>query len=100
MQTVRTILVVDDEPAIVHVLALKLTLNGMQLAAALRTDPRTAKIPVIILTARGHLLGDNWEDASNVRQVLAKPFSPRALAEIVGRLLPTTSNGDALRGAA
>ena len=135
MQTVRTILGVDDEPAIVHVLALKLTqcgyrvltawdgaialelarandidvvisdfqmpeLNGMQLAAALRTDPRTAKIPVIILTARGHLLGDNWEDASNVRQVLAKPFSPRALAEIVGRLLPTTSTGDALRGAA
>ena len=85
MQTVRTILVVDDEPAIVHVLALKLTqcgyrvltawdgaialelarandidvvisdfqmpeLNGMQLAAALRADPRTAKIPVITST--------------------------------------------------
>ncbi len=122
MQAMRTILVVDDEAAIVHVVALKLQqcgfrvltawngaaalelaratdidliisdfqmpmLDGMQLAAALRENARTATIPIIILTARGHLLGDDWESAPNVRQVVSKPFSPRELAVLVERVL-------------
>ncbi|MSR40291.1 MAG: response regulator [Phycisphaerales bacterium] len=122
MQSVRTILVVDDEPAIVHVVAMKFTqcgfrvltawngsialeivranevdliisdfqmpiLDGMQLAAALRADTRTCNIPVIVLTARGHLLGDDWEGASNVRHVVSKPFSPRELVAMSERVL-------------
>ncbi len=127
MQALRTILVVDDEPAIVHVVALKLgqcgfrvltawngaialelaranevdliisdfqmpILDGMQLAAALRESTRTAQIPIIILTARGHLLGDDWESAPNVHQVISKPFSPRELAALVERVLHCSSS--------
>lgn len=63
-------------------------MDGFALAVALRDDPCTADVPVMLLTARGHLLSPDELARTNVRSVLAKPFSVKELIAAV----------DALRG--
>ena len=62
-------------------------MNGLEFATALSSDPVTAHIPIVILTARGHTLETTDTDIPNVRKVLSKPFSPRGIAELVSKLL-------------
>jgi DNA-binding response OmpR family regulator len=62
-------------------------LDGLQVCQALRDEPATARIPVLMLTARG-------EEADRVRGLelgaddyVTKPFSPKELVARVGALL-------------
>jgi two-component system alkaline phosphatase synthesis response regulator PhoP len=117
-----TILVVDDETHISHVVSFKLgqagmrvltaadgeegfeialrelpdlivtdfqmpIMTGLELSWKLRENPQTAMIPVLVVTARGHLLTDNDLARTNVKGVMCKPFSPRHLLEKVRELL-------------
>lgn len=61
--------------------------NGVELCRSLLSDPATADIPVIILTARGYALGSEAATLSNVQKVVSKPFSPRTILEQVRRVL-------------
>lgn len=116
------ILVVDDEAAIVQVVAIKFRnaglevetagdgaealallrasrfdlvvtdlqmpeMTGIELARAMAGDPALARIPVLMLTARGHLLRDGEADDANIARVVHKPFSPRALLSEVESML-------------
>jgi len=61
--------------------------DGFEVCGALRADPRTSAVPVVILTARG-------EESDIVRGLelgaddyIVKPFSPRVLAARVGAVL-------------
>ena len=118
----KTVLIVDDEPPIVHVVRLKLQQaglevvaansgnvaydlackvkpdliitdfqmpggTGLELAARLCGNPETSHIPLIMLTARGHRAPLAELAQTNVRSVLAKPFSPRHLLKKVNELL-------------
>ncbi len=56
-------------------------LSGLELSSKLRADPRTAKIPIIMLTARGFSLNEEDLRDTSIRKVLSKPFSPR---EVLG----------------
>ncbi|MFT3969063.1 MAG: response regulator [Micropruina sp.] len=58
-------------------------MDGLQTAQRLKADPATAKIPVILLTARV----DGDEPEENVAGVIAKPFDPMTLGAEVRRLL-------------
>jgi CheY-like chemotaxis protein len=62
-------------------------LDGPSTLAALRSDPRTASIPVIFLTAKA--LGPELErlHGLGVAAVLVKPFDPTRLASQVGGAL-------------
>ena len=62
-------------------------LSGIELCAKLRSDPVTADIPAIILTARGFSLSDQDRALDNIREVIAKPFSPRQVLTTVYALL-------------
>jgi two-component system, OmpR family, alkaline phosphatase synthesis response regulator PhoP len=62
-------------------------MNGLEFASALSNDSRTAHIPVVVLTARGHTLEKSDTEIQNVRKVLSKPFSPRGIAELCATLL-------------
>ena len=73
-------------------------MTGLELCRALEDNAATAAIPVVVLTARGYALADEDIVPTNVRDVLSKPFSPRALAGIVTRLL--TGEHDTMREAA
>jgi DNA-binding response OmpR family regulator len=66
-------------------------LDGMMICRALRSDPATAAIPIIMLTARG-------EESDRVRGLelgaddyVTKPFSPKELVARVGALLRRTA---------
>jgi DNA-binding response OmpR family regulator len=62
-------------------------LDGMQVCQALRAEPSTSRVPILMLTARG-------EEADRVRGLelgaddyVTKPFSPKELVARVGALL-------------
>ena len=62
-------------------------LDGLQVCQALRGDPSTSKVPILMLTAKG-------EEADRVRGLelgaddyVTKPFSPKELVARVGALL-------------
>ncbi len=50
-------------------------MNGCDLCRALKADPATADMPVLMLTARGHKLSPAELGATNVRRLMSKPFS-------------------------
>jgi DNA-binding response OmpR family regulator len=62
-------------------------MDGLEVCQALRNDPATARLPILMLTARG-------EEADRVRGLelgaddyVTKPFSPKELVARVGALL-------------
>ena len=65
-------------------------MSGIELARAMAADPALARIPVLMLTARGHLLREGEADSANIARVVHKPFSPRGLLADVMELLETS----------
>lgn len=74
-------------------------MSGIELARAMSAQPALAGIPVLMLTARGHLLREGEADSANIARVVHKPFSPRGLLAEVNELLER-SQGDRERKAA
>lgn len=69
-------------------------MTGLELCKTLAGNGTTAKIPVIILTARGYALEPGDLVIGNIRDVLSKPFSPRAIVDQINRILDGASGGD------
>ena len=71
-------------------------LSGVELCSKLRADEATQHIPAMLLTARGFAISETDMSAGNIRQVIAKPFSPREVLSCVNDLLsPVTADLDA-----
>lgn len=62
-------------------------LDGLGLAGQMRGIPKAASIPVVLLTARGHLVDESALADTNVRKVMPKPFGAREVIEIVRGLI-------------
>jgi two-component system, OmpR family, alkaline phosphatase synthesis response regulator PhoP len=62
-------------------------LSGLELCQKLKQDPTTAKIPAIMLTARGYQLDPKDTEQSGILRMLSKPFSPRQLLSTVNEVL-------------
>ncbi len=62
-------------------------MSGIELARAMHADVALQHIPILMLTARGHLLREGEADDANISLVVHKPFSPRALLAEVETLL-------------
>jgi CheY-like chemotaxis protein len=58
-------------------------MTGLELCKALATHGPTEHIPVLILTARGYALDDEDLKLGNIKGMLSKPFSPRAVLQLV-----------------
>ena len=65
-------------------------MTGLELVENLRKQPDTAKIPVIMLTARGFAIEDRQKEELNISACLSKPFSPRELLQSVEEVLKET----------
>lgn len=64
-------------------------LDGMEALAELKKNPETAEIPVIMLTAKGHVLTRGEAEACGAAKFLTKPFSPTSLLQEVCKHLKT-----------
>ena len=72
-------------------------MSGYDMARRLREEPITADVPLIMLTARGHRLLPSDLASTNIRYVIAKPFSIRELLVKVAEFIDfdTTSGAAA-----
>ena len=61
-------------------------MSGLQTLEALRRDPQTSQVPVVLLTARLQVEGDEVANAA-VTGMIAKPFDPMELSTAFARLL-------------
>jgi CheY-like chemotaxis protein len=62
-------------------------LSGYDLCVLLRQEPRTAELPVIMLTARGHRLSASQLAQTNIKHLLPKPFSAKDLINKVEEII-------------
>jgi two-component system phosphate regulon response regulator PhoB len=67
------------------------SMDGLQFAQALASNPETADIPILILTARGHRIPNASLVGTSIRYLLPKPFSIREVLERVTEILPGAS---------
>lgn len=117
-----TILIADDEAAIVYIVENKLAkagyrvvvarngldalrlavkhrpalaitdlnmpiMNGMAFSVALRENPDTADIPIVMLTGRGHTVPEQDLARTNIRHLESKPFSAKHLVTLIDKML-------------
>lgn len=64
-------------------------LTGIQVAKALRQDPATAHVPIIIITGKGRTAEQEEVEAIGATMYLVKPFSPLELWRKVREILET-----------
>lgn len=70
-------------------------MTGLELVHAMASDPSTAAIPVIMLTARGYAIDEADLAIGNIRDVMSKPFSPRSILRQVETLLAERDSSEA-----
>lgn len=61
-------------------------MDGPSTFRALRADPETAHIPVVLLTAKVPVALDQ-EESDGLAGIISKPFDPRALVAEIERIL-------------
>lgn len=66
-------------------------LSGYEMSQHLAQDTETAGIPIILLTARGHKLTAKELDATGIRLLMDKPFSPNDLMNRVKGMLQSAA---------
>ena len=66
-------------------------MSGIELCEALRRNPATARIPVILLTARAQEAEVDRGFAAGVDDYIVKPFSPREMLRRVEAVLARTT---------
>lgn len=62
-------------------------MSGLEMAIQLRSDSATREIPVIMLTARGYLADESRLSSTNIKRILAKPFSAREILRLAGEVI-------------
>ncbi len=72
-------------------------MTGLELCRALAQHDATAGIPILMLTARGYALDDEDLAIGNIKDVISKPFSPRAIVAQVRGLLDPQPDGQSIK---
>lgn len=67
-------------------------LNGLEFTEQLRATPGLESIPVLMLTARGHVVKREEIERLGITDLHPKPFSVRKLTDRVAELLGGASN--------
>lgn len=70
-------------------------MSGLELATRLRSEPATCRLPILMLTARGHAIHESDLAKTNIRAVLPKPFSAKLVIERVASILSDSSSAQA-----
>ena len=79
-------LVREVRPDVITMDVVMPRLNGLDAAERLRSDPKTAHIPIVVVTARAGQADLDRAREIGVEGYLTKPFEPAELVALVGRL--------------
>jgi CheY-like chemotaxis protein len=77
----------DAQPRVITLDVMMPRLDGWEAAARLRSDPETAHIKVILLSARAQEADLQRGERIGVDAYLTKPFDPDELIDLVRRLM-------------
>jgi CheY-like chemotaxis protein len=62
-------------------------MNGYQFCRALRANPKLEKLPVVLMSARGDKIRDQFVDQTGALDAITKPFDAHALVAVVENAL-------------
>jgi two-component system alkaline phosphatase synthesis response regulator PhoP len=62
-------------------------MTGLEMVEAMRQNPDTADVPVIMLTARGFAIDENQKQKLRISECISKPFSPKELLRTIEDVL-------------
>jgi DNA-binding response OmpR family regulator len=82
MRTVRA-----EHPDVILLDVMMPRMDGWQVLAALKSDPETAEIPVVMLTAKVQDQDQLRGWSGGAAEYITKPFSPLALSEVLEAVL-------------
>ena len=63
-------------------------LSGLDATRMLRADPKTAAIPIVVITSFALSGDDQKAKDAGASAYLAKPYSPRELLQMIQKLVP------------
>jgi two-component system alkaline phosphatase synthesis response regulator PhoP len=88
-------IIVDEVPALIVLDLMLPEIDGLEICRHIRANPRTAVVPVIMLTARAEESERIVGLELGADDYIAKPFSPNELVARVRALLRRAKRGDA-----
>jgi DNA-binding response OmpR family regulator len=79
----------EETPDLVLLDVLMPGVDGLEVLRSLKSEPDSACVPVLLLTARGtdDQIRHGWQEGTDL--YLVKPFNPRELVTVVRRMLET-----------
>ena len=89
--------VAQDRPDLIVLDIMMPKLDGYETCKALKQNPATHDIPVILLSAKGRNVDQKIGFEVGADDYITKPFSPRKLVERINAILGQTSRQDAAR---
>ena len=87
----------SDKPDMIVLDIMMPKLDGYETCKALKQNPATHDIPVILLSAKGRNVDQKIGFEVGADDYITKPFSPRKLVERINAILGQTSRQDAAR---
>lgn len=85
-------LALGEQPDLIVLDVMMPGTNGFETCRRLKADRRTARIPVVLLTARGTRDDRRTGEDAGADAYVTKPFSPGKLVAVVQDLLGTRSS--------
>ena len=89
--------VAQNRPDLIVLDIMMPKLDGYETCKALKQNPATHDIPVILLSAKGRNVDQKIGFEVGADDYITKPFSPRKLVERINAILGQTSRQDAAR---
>jgi two-component system, OmpR family, alkaline phosphatase synthesis response regulator PhoP len=83
--------VAQDKPDLIVLDIMMPKLDGYETCKALKSNPETKDIPVILLSAKGRNVDQKVGFEVGADDYITKPFSPRKLVERINAILGQTS---------
>lgn len=83
---------VDFKPDIIITDYQMPVMSGLEFIEKIRENADTARIPVIMLTARGFDIEEEQKERLRISACLSKPFSPREVLQTIEETLKQTTS--------
>jgi DNA-binding response OmpR family regulator len=82
-----------EKPGLVILDWMMPEISGIEVCRSLKQDPETSDIPIFMLTAKGQDADEQLGLRSGVARYITKPFSPKALLEMVQEVIDIDGPG-------